>query len=386
MIRLRSMPRRYVHDLPQRWPVYAPTNGNGMQLTQVIAEKEKKSTSYKEGNLDSLSDEKVVKIKKFAKEYIAKVLRKLEKSGQRSKGPASASSTTTLSVADTPNSANGVDAMSVDDVMGMHEDPGHGSGDDNDMDDEDDQLKEPADYLPPEFVHTSSSQAAIDDPMDVLVSPTVKADTTDPRSRPPNGNGLTNGVIHHEDALTTKSFMPNIDTLNGFSPPSAVGASPADAISPNPLPFSKDSYAPEVRMLPPFEVPQLWLKDPLFSNRPFLAEVRGSRASDDCCGSEHEGRRGYIESVVDATATFVYQESAALQKKARVPIRLLVPVPPSRTRDIVVPLEGAHKGEALTVREWGVDHCAVHDRDDIVTLDIPTDHLATLHQDSTLAS
>ncbi|KAG9311141.1 hypothetical protein JVU11DRAFT_9056 [Chiua virens] len=50
------------------------------ELTHVIAEKEKKSTSYKEGRLDSLSDEKAAKIKKFAKEYIAKVLRKLEKS------------------------------------------------------------------------------------------------------------------------------------------------------------------------------------------------------------------------------------------------------------------------------------------------------------------
>ncbi|KAG8215170.1 hypothetical protein J3R82DRAFT_8679, partial [Butyriboletus roseoflavus] len=50
------------------------------ELTHLIAEKEKKSTSYKEGRLDALSDEKVTKIKKFAKEYIAKVVRKLGKS------------------------------------------------------------------------------------------------------------------------------------------------------------------------------------------------------------------------------------------------------------------------------------------------------------------
>lgn len=50
------------------------------QLTHVIAEKEKKSSSYREGRLDALSDEKAAKIKKFAKEYIVKVLRKLEKS------------------------------------------------------------------------------------------------------------------------------------------------------------------------------------------------------------------------------------------------------------------------------------------------------------------
>ena len=59
------------------------------QLTHIIAEKEKKSTSYKEGRLDTLSDEKVTKIKKFAKEYITKVLRKLDKSKSK---PSSSSS------------------------------------------------------------------------------------------------------------------------------------------------------------------------------------------------------------------------------------------------------------------------------------------------------
>jgi [histone H3]-lysine36 N-trimethyltransferase len=49
------------------------------QLTAVIAEKEKKSSSYKEGRLDSLSDEKKAKMKKFAKEYVVKIVRKLDK-------------------------------------------------------------------------------------------------------------------------------------------------------------------------------------------------------------------------------------------------------------------------------------------------------------------
>ncbi|KAF8549008.1 hypothetical protein OG21DRAFT_1500664 [Imleria badia] len=49
------------------------------ELTHIITEKEKKSSSYKEGRLDALSDEKITKIKKFAKDYITKVLRKLEK-------------------------------------------------------------------------------------------------------------------------------------------------------------------------------------------------------------------------------------------------------------------------------------------------------------------
>jgi len=49
------------------------------ELTQLISDKEKKSQSYQSGKLDSLSDEKTVKIKKFAKEYISKLLRRIEK-------------------------------------------------------------------------------------------------------------------------------------------------------------------------------------------------------------------------------------------------------------------------------------------------------------------
>ncbi|KAF7793530.1 hypothetical protein EIP86_004644 [Pleurotus ostreatoroseus] len=72
---------------------------------EVIAEKEKKSHSYKENKLDALSEEKVVKIKKFAKEYIAKVLRKLEKAGQRRKPSSSVASNlgASTSTAHTPD-------------------------------------------------------------------------------------------------------------------------------------------------------------------------------------------------------------------------------------------------------------------------------------------
>ncbi|KAF9649738.1 hypothetical protein BDM02DRAFT_3186087 [Thelephora ganbajun] len=48
------------------------------ELTEIIAEKEKKSSNYKEGKLDAFSDEKTAKIKKFAKEYITKVIRKIK--------------------------------------------------------------------------------------------------------------------------------------------------------------------------------------------------------------------------------------------------------------------------------------------------------------------
>ncbi|KAF8496200.1 hypothetical protein F5888DRAFT_1615065 [Russula emetica] len=53
------------------------------ELTHIIAEKEKKSSSYKDNNLDALSDEKKSKVKKFAREYIHKVLHRLEKGRRR---------------------------------------------------------------------------------------------------------------------------------------------------------------------------------------------------------------------------------------------------------------------------------------------------------------
>lgn len=54
-----------------------------LQLTHIIAEKEKKSSSYKDNKLDSLSDEKKAKIKKFAREYIQKILHRLERGKRR---------------------------------------------------------------------------------------------------------------------------------------------------------------------------------------------------------------------------------------------------------------------------------------------------------------
>ena len=50
----------------------------------MIAEREKHSHTYKHGKLDALSEEKIVKIKKFSKEYIAKLIRRIEK--QKSSG------------------------------------------------------------------------------------------------------------------------------------------------------------------------------------------------------------------------------------------------------------------------------------------------------------
>lgn len=110
------------------------------ELTHVIVEKEKKSTSYKEGKLDVLSDEKTTKIKKFAKEYIAKVLRKLEKSkrkpsssgdAQRDRGDTSP--TMNVDPADGHEDSRDVEmTMSVEQAMDL------GSDDDAGMDEPED--------------------------------------------------------------------------------------------------------------------------------------------------------------------------------------------------------------------------------------------------------
>jgi hypothetical protein len=164
-----------------------------LQLTCLIAEKEKKSSSYKEGKLDALSEEKVTKIKKFAKEYIAKVLRKLEKSGYRPKDSPSVPSTANASAAsETPNS-NDRTVMTVEEAMDMDE-----VSDDGDKSDHEEDKGEVADMsdveelaarqtleaLPPE---EEPDEALTRDPMDLLSSPNPHAECSDPRSRPPNG-------------------------------------------------------------------------------------------------------------------------------------------------------------------------------------------------------
>lgn len=70
------MLRRFVISLMRNCRILTVS----FQLTAIIAEKEKKSSSYTSGKLESLSEEKINKIKKFAKEYIMKLMRRLEKS------------------------------------------------------------------------------------------------------------------------------------------------------------------------------------------------------------------------------------------------------------------------------------------------------------------
>ena len=149
-------------------------------MTQTIAEKEKKSASYKEGRLDTLSEEKTAKIKKFAKEYIAKILRKLEKSGQRRK-PSSSNGAAGSSA--TPDGIGGgaddliVTEATVADVMDL--DP-HDEPDEDDNGDEEHLDGEHADDEPGDNDRASGSGSPEDGAGSGETSPTV---VSDPRTR-----------------------------------------------------------------------------------------------------------------------------------------------------------------------------------------------------------
>lgn len=145
-------------------------------MTQVIADKEKKSSSYREGRLDALSEEKVTKIKKFAKEYITKVIRKIEKSGKRVKLAEDTPSTSMH----TPNSQDDDGretqmqennmTMSVEEAMDMDAD----SGSEDSEADEDVALDsiDPSDpKTDPQF--QSRPSGATDDAMDTDDLPVV---------------------------------------------------------------------------------------------------------------------------------------------------------------------------------------------------------------------
>lgn len=190
------------------------------QLTQIISDKEKKSSSYRDGKLDALSEEKVAKIKKFAKEYIAKVLRKIEKSGKHPK-PSKSSSTSTAqdtpsTSMHTPNSNDGGDAhgrmsevhnhsMSMEEAMSMDLEDSGSEGEDDDVDAEDDDMDNEPQTIVPSSASTSRTNGMpppallpytkqfppADDMMDLdglnLNSPLVPSD---PRQRPPtSANG-----------------------------------------------------------------------------------------------------------------------------------------------------------------------------------------------------
>lgn len=168
-----------------------------LQLTQIISDKEKKSSSYKDAKLDALSDEKVAKIKKFSKEYIAKVLRKLEKSGKRPRPPPSATTQATASTStNTPSSTDGVDVvmgdMTVEEAMDM--DPDSDSDAEGEDDNEDvivvdngttEAAAQSASPKSSPLEPPTPSDSAITHPMEVDDQTDSSSQPSDPRRRPP---------------------------------------------------------------------------------------------------------------------------------------------------------------------------------------------------------
>ncbi|KAI0092307.1 hypothetical protein BDY19DRAFT_884269 [Irpex rosettiformis] len=141
------------------------------ELTNIISEKEKKSSSYKEGRLDSLSDEKKVKIKKFAKEYVVKIVRRIEKSKRKS-----------LSHRDrNPSSSSKLSSHHDDDVPGS---PVHNADDTMDVDfgpvevDEDD-----SDAEPPASEPQTKTATMTPEPRSLHPLPPKPDSVTDPRIR-----------------------------------------------------------------------------------------------------------------------------------------------------------------------------------------------------------
>ncbi|RPD63290.1 hypothetical protein L226DRAFT_533149 [Lentinus tigrinus ALCF2SS1-7] len=148
------------------------------ELTHVIAEKEKKSSSYKEGKLDSLSEEKTAKIKKFSKEYIAKVLRKLDKSGKRRKPVSIAASSSTP---DSRHDDSAAPVVTVEDVMDLDpvDDDADDHSDDHGSDGEVDD-RHPEDSKSPRASGSGSPDEVAGSGQ---TSPTLVSSLSDPRIR-----------------------------------------------------------------------------------------------------------------------------------------------------------------------------------------------------------
>ncbi|EIW76613.1 SET domain-containing protein [Coniophora puteana RWD-64-598 SS2] len=149
------------------------------ELTQVITEKEKKSNSYKENKLDSLSEEKTAKIKKFAKDYIAKVIRKLDKSKLKSSSLTSASATASTSQTpaqeqNTPEheggGGNGGMTMSVENALEMDESDSEPEDADGDADG-DAAMADPS-SVDDDALHSHSSDDVAPSPIEGVALPT----------------------------------------------------------------------------------------------------------------------------------------------------------------------------------------------------------------------
>ncbi|KAG6902637.1 hypothetical protein C0995_013762 [Termitomyces sp. Mi166 len=166
---------------------------------EIITNKEKKSSSYREGRLEQLSDEKVVKIKKFAKEYIAKILRKIEKSGKRPRELSTAPTASSSTVQHTPQSHEGEGEDEDEDVVmgdSLMEDMNIVSDSDGDEDKDDGQEDLTAGGEDGDRAKKASHSPLEDPPvaeswgeMDLdegMVQPIDVRPPSDPRRRPPS--------------------------------------------------------------------------------------------------------------------------------------------------------------------------------------------------------
>ncbi|KAF8192677.1 hypothetical protein K438DRAFT_2017875 [Mycena galopus ATCC 62051] len=152
------------------------------ELTHIIAEKEKKLESYKDSKLEALSDDKIIKIKKFSKEYIEKVVRRKEKSGHKHRPPSSTTTQATPSAVDTPNSIDGVDAvmteMTVEEAMDM--DPASESGEEDGEEDVDMEVDGDGDGRGGDMHPPAALSTAVEELLGQMPA------AADPRRRPPN--------------------------------------------------------------------------------------------------------------------------------------------------------------------------------------------------------
>ncbi|KAI0028737.1 hypothetical protein K488DRAFT_57880 [Vararia minispora EC-137] len=173
------------------------------ELTHLVAEKEKKTASYKDDKLDALPDEKQAKIKKFAKEYIHKVIHRLEK-GKRTSGsgpgsrsgsgvlqspltPPSSSIPVTLSTWPTLLSAEGDEAegdlgMTVEEAMDLSDEESEGDEEEDEESREEKGRGEDEDMLDANLISRGPDEPASTESVEPA-TPISCEGLTDPRLR-----------------------------------------------------------------------------------------------------------------------------------------------------------------------------------------------------------
>ena len=179
-----------------------------------------KSSSYKEGKLDALSDEKTAKIKKFAKEYIAKVIRKIkdkrkkkQQQQRQQSASGSGSSSRRESLGNGDADADDLDAdgegeeMSAEALESMVAEAidlgGDDDGDDQDDDGEDMDIdgQEPDADSCDHKDHEPAREENSPDDTDMVVTP-IQVEVKDPRLRlrvDGDGDGELGWVVNQSD-------------------------------------------------------------------------------------------------------------------------------------------------------------------------------------------